>query len=248
MTRAPPGLAAALLPLCLSCSPRPAPLAPFAAAAALSAESAGRAGAIGAPYVAVGSDQVVSGSFTAPFEDERLVLRVVELGTDAPHGEEAAAQGFVTTRMRAELILVGAAGTVIARELLEEWEDGWEWGTRWHIAGLLVDADGRAAAALVREESAEGPGIDSRRAEVRAVAVAGAGFAVLWTGDANQVSVQADGDALDLRFEDAISGDENRTRVTLGRIAFAGGAVIAELHSDDDDDETYDDGDEDGGD
>ncbi len=135
------------------------------------------------------TDEVtLAGAFTGPGQSETAVLRLCTLGAEYPHGEEAAAEGFVAERRSASLQLRGAQGETILDEMLDEWTDGWEWGTRWQVCGLFpLGSTGASALVLVRSAYTEGAGLEPRSARLTLYGATAEAFQSLWETSANDI-------------------------------------------------------------
>lgn len=129
----------------------------------------------------------VAGSFTRPGATETVSLDEVEVSSHAD-SPEAREDGFVTTNMRADLVL--SDGTRERRIEVGAWENGWEWGETWTFAGVApMGSSGRHAVVLHREEHGEG-GCGATTQKLWLVALEAAGPVTLWEASGHAVRLE----------------------------------------------------------
>jgi hypothetical protein len=83
------------------------------------------------------------------------------------------------------------AGT---REELGDWSDGWEWGTKWAIAGVLQGARGRFAVLVSRASYGPSPGLSGTSVELTAHAGVPNAWPPAQLGSASALTVEVAAD------------------------------------------------------
>lgn len=125
------------------------------------------------------------GAFLEPGRDAEVALIECTGEETAPHGEEAAEQGFTETPKSASL-RVTVNGEVVAEHEFASWTNGWEWGGRWTLAGVLTGGTGETDAIVLDAGSwAEG----GSATQVRIVSLAGGAVDDLWAVEGADVGV-----------------------------------------------------------
>jgi hypothetical protein len=96
-------------------------------------------------------------------------------------------EDWATEYERTAALVRKPAGT---REDLGQWSDGWEWGTKWAIEGVLLSSRGRFAVLISRASSGPSPGLTGTSVELLGFSALPGKWLRTELGGANALTVQ----------------------------------------------------------